>query len=367
MKVTIRAHETGNRWTIDYSLPTGERGKYKRKRRTFTTYAAAEQERERVARQFKQFGSHGINIDPVKWRRYVTLESMLHGIGTIEQAVDWFLRNPPRAEGPLISESVESFLDAKDQNVSRAFHKHLARYALRFACEFPETRTKDVTTDQLKNFIIQQGALETQSNVRRVLHSFFGWCVAHGQCDSNPVKLIPAPRVIRPEPLKLPVDQVERLFQEVSKHEGGRMIPFIALRFFGGIRTSSVYRMDWSDIRGEGVLLPASKSKSKRRAFIEGFPPNLMEWLAPHRRESGRVVLTHYGAEVSEIAKRNGIPMSKNVARHSFATYHIAAFRNAPLTALLMAHKGSPRVIWDHYRGNATNQEGESFFAIRPS
>lgn len=55
----------------------------------------------------------------------------------------------------------------------------------------------------------------------------------------------------------------------------------------------------------------------------------------------------------------------ENVCRHSFATYHLAAFKDPKLTGYLMT-KTSLSSINNDYRGRATHAAGLEYFAILP-
>lgn len=56
-----------------------------------------------------------------------------------------------------------------------------------------------------------------------------------------------------------------------------------------------------------------------------------------------------------------------NALRVSFATYHVAAFEQPGLTALLLGHrKGESGVLWDWYLGARSKAEGEAYFQIVP-
>lgn len=62
---------------------------------------------------------------------------------------------------------------------------------------------------------------------------------------------------------------------------------------------------------------------------------------------------------------RAGVGLTHNCLRHSFATYHLAANKDARLTAYLMT-KTSLQSLNNDYRGRATEAEGLAWFAISP-
>jgi hypothetical protein len=62
---------------------------------------------------------------------------------------------------------------------------------------------------------------------------------------------------------------------------------------------------------------------------------------------------------------RAGLPEMRNALRHSFCSYHIAAHKDPSRTSVILCHS-SPRMLWRHYRGNATAEDGAAWFQIMP-
>jgi integrase len=55
-----------------------------------------------------------------------------------------------------------------------------------------------------------------------------------------------------------------------------------------------------------------------------------------------------------------------NALRHSFASYHLARFKNAASTALELGHHDS-RVTFAHYRELVKPKDAERYWIIRPA
>jgi hypothetical protein len=62
--------------------------------------------------------------------------------------------------------------------------------------------------------------------------------------------------------------------------------------------------------------------------------------------------------------KPEPVPWPHNVTRHSFVSYHLAAFENAAKTALEAGH--SETMLFAHYRELVTLHEAEQFWALTP-
>ena len=58
---------------------------------------------------------------------------------------------------------------------------------------------------------------------------------------------------------------------------------------------------------------------------------------------------------------------SGNVMRHTYATMHVAAFRDAAATALNLGHAGGTELLERHYRGIVPKAVADAYWRILPS
>ena len=156
-----------------------------------------------------------------------------------------------------------------------------------------------------------------------------------------------------------------------------RLVPFVAIGAFSGLRTAEIVRLEWPEIRfAQNVIeIKASKSKTASRRLAPILPV-LAEWLAPFRRDSGRVLVgvldefaiaTQFKKAVDAITDAKGQPLIRivhNGLRHSFITYRMAILKSAAEVALEAGN--SPRMIFEHYRELATGEEANEWFGVRP-
>jgi integrase len=199
----------------------------------------------------------------------------------------------------------------------------------------------------------------------------------------------PKPPKTRPEVLR-PSD-VARLFGALEKIAVERnsppLIPFWAVRFFAGVREQECLRMDWSmiDLAAGEIHLPDTVTKTGHSRTVK-IEPALAAFLAPYKQSDGPLVTPSAMARIYHLrkawrilqaedaaAKEAGeqirpfpVPMPANAARHSFATFHLLAFRHAGETALQLGHGGSPEMLHRHYKGIASEAEALAFWDIRP-
>ena len=115
------------------------------------------------------------------------------------------------------------------------------------------------------------------------------------------------------------------------------VLPYLAIGFFAGLRRAEIERLDWSEIDFESGLIEvtAQNAKTAQRRLVT-MQPNLREWLLPLRKHKGNVTPSNCFRELFEQAREAaGIAeWPDNALRHSFASYHLAHFKNAASTAL---------------------------------
>ena len=91
---------------------------------------------------------------------------------------------------------------------------------------------------------------------------------------------------------------------------------------------------------------------------------NLAAWLEPLPRK-GRVVPSgEILKESTALARALGIEWPRNVLRHSFISYRIAAVKSADQVALEAGN--SPAIIFKHYHELTTESQADSWFSILP-
>ena len=149
------------------------------------------------------------------------------------------------------------------------------------------------------------------------------------------------------------------------------LLPAVTIQAFAGLRIPELLRPEWGEVdqtRGF-ITVSAKKAKTANRHLIP-VAPNLVEWLRPYAGKTG--LLWDKGFRSYHVALRNlateiGFAhWPNNGLRHSFASYHLAKYQNAPQLALEMRHS-TPRMVFDNYREVVAPAEAERYWIIRPN
>ena len=231
----------------------------------------------------------------------------------------------------------------------------------------------------------------------------------------------------RPEPFREPVffapEKVERIFRVAEAAPGSHYAAAglrLTLGFFAGVRSVEIERAVWEDLNlDEGVLRiprPKGYTNGQRPRLVE-LEGNAVAWLRRWRRWTtgqrrgrdphGPIVprpqlfaawkvahLAPMGLSWGNDAP-HGMPSAKpgrnakddreagppregrsgaiencrsgNVMRHTYATMHVGAFRNAASTALNLGHGHSTEMLERHYRGLVPKTVAQRYWTIFPS
>jgi integrase len=342
----------------------------KRKRLYFRTAAEAKTELERLKIKAYQSGQAGLNIPEELRSMAVDCARRLKPYGkTIADATAYFLQHLKASESALIGALVDDYLRARQraQLSARHFHDISSRLS-RFRENFGERPVRTIGAQELEDWLFSSGealSAQTVSNRRAVLHAFFAWLLRQKKIDYNPITAIAKPKVVRGAPEIWSVDDLERLLKAAPPE----LVPILAIGALAGLRTAELLRLDWSEINLERGLIEvkADKAKSARRRLVK-IEPNLARWLAPYARNTGQIWprgWRSYHEAAAKLCRDLGLEWPENGLRHSFASYHLAHFKNAPALALEMGHAG-PSMIFNHYREVVSPEQAEAYWGIAP-
>ena len=314
-------------------------------------------------------------------RQFADAYTLLDGRGTIVEAVKFFLEEHQKAQLPPIKVSVltESFLKhLKEQKKSRRYtldmQARLHKAAETFAGNIADIKATDIN---LWLIGMKEASGRTRNNYRSALATLLSFARSQGYLPRG--VQTEAEFSLRQHELKtgeIGIYSPDKVHTLLSKIEL-RLVPFVAIGAFAGLRTAEIVRLEWPEIRfGQNVIeIKAAKSKTASRRLVPILPV-LAEWLTPFRKDSGRVLVgvhdefaiaTQFKKAVDAIVDDKGEPLVKivhNGLRHSFITYRMAILKNAAEVALEAGN--SPRMIFEHYRELATEPEAKAWFATTP-
>jgi len=209
-------------------------------------------------------------------------------------------------------------------------------------------------------------------SAKRALSSFYSYLVEKGIVAENIFKSVKIAKVMKDKnpPKIISVKDTYTLFHELLE----KWKPAFALMAFAGIRPGEltdcckedILRIGDIDFANKKITIRAIVAKDRKCRILENLPENIWSWLEPLKviHPSFRVIPNAYKAY--QRAKDGlSIKLSKDILRHSFATYGYHKL-GGEHTVEIMGHITGYGVFARHYKGLGNMTDAIEYFNITP-
>lgn len=368
MKAKKVTHNGQSKWKVERTLNG------KRERKFFPSEAKAKDWITKQENKVKKVGIEmAAKVDDKFIREAFALADKLDPYGlTLADAVAMTIDRIEKdgAADPLGKIRDAYIADKKAGGLRELTIKELERRTMVFVQAFgPNTKASSVTVPRANNWIngLEHG-LQTRNHYRRVAYGMMEYARKFHGLASNPFAQVTKKKVTRERPCVFTKGQMKTML-DASKGDA-ELTAWVALGAYAGLRASEIERLDWSDIHLKTDLITvrpeASKSGKPRNVIIRR---KLKKILQRIEQIGGPVVrsdmntskkLKHFREDMKFKWPHNGL-------RHSFGTFHYAAFRHAGETAIQMGHRGSPTMLLEHYdRGDVSKEDALEWWDEAP-
>jgi integrase len=366
-KIRVRQYNDPKRPHLQFVVGYREVGK--RKRTFFET--------RRDANSFARFKNAELHRNGIEHSDFpTTLRIMaqecwrtLQDYGkTIKDATDFYVTHLRANERSCTAvQLVTKILTAKKADGLSSRHledlkSRLNVFAKRFDGKPVSTISSSEIDDWLRSLTVSP---VTRNNYRKAAKVAFNFAIKRGYALTNPVLATEKAREPKHKPGILSIEQASTLLTDTVPE----IVPYIAIGLFAGLRRAEIERLDWSEIDFDDghIEVTAEKSKSKIANRFITIQPNLREWLEPFAKLRGPITPPENFRLLLEQSKAAvGITnWPQNALRHSFASYHLAHFRDAKGLALEMGHVNSG-ILFNHYRALVKPKEAARYWNLRP-
>lgn len=364
-----------------YRVDAGQFGGKKRLVRQFPTLAEAEQYAEELRGQ-RSTQQQADRFE--RANRAVTLANLtdtqradvlaafraLDGTrGTLAGAVDFWKKHAAPANARTVDQVHAELLEAaRLANRRPRTLYELENKPAGFVQDNAGTPAARLTTADVEAWLAEKTAgltARSRGAYRQALHRLFAFAVKRGYREGNPVAAIDKPNAEDTTPEILKPAQVRRLL-DTAQEIRPELVPYLVIGFFSGLRSAEIAGLDWSQIDfSKRLIFVNPATAKKRRARYVKLEPNLAAWLTPYRQGGGRIFYSRRA--IRAVQEKGGVMIPHNGARHSFGSYHLAAFEDAGRTAAQLGHSGDPSVLFNHYRAPVKPSEARAFWNIRPA
>jgi integrase len=309
----------------------------------------------------------------------------LGGAYTLADAVEFFLKHHRPPEFTIrLRDALKLFLDEKERDGLRLRTQQALKASIeRFIKAVDNPWTHEVTHQQVEGYLRGLRSADGQkkaskkfwNNTLNDLRGFFAWSATADKTTNRPFTFEnPAATVrsydarqVREEqnarPITTELARVQRIFSALYRWKGGAMVRYFSLAYFAGIRPMEIQRMagreaELINLKTRIITIPANISKTRHERHVT-ISDNLAAWL-----EAFPPPLTcgNFGRMLSAVKKH--FKITHDEARHSFISYHVAAYRSLGDAALQAGNSES--IIKRHYLNLHPREEGGLFFRIVP-
>jgi integrase len=344
-----------------------------RNRRFFKEKTEAETFMQLAKIQQENYGTAGMSFNERQRAEYLECVEKLQPFGVnLRDAVNFYL--PHLAAGKRTCTAKELFCELLEvRQADGASERYLSDLRSRlgqFSDSFDGNPVAGITAPQvdawLRSLSSKNGrrlSSVTRNHFRRLLIVAFNFAKGRGYCVDNPAEQSAKAKEIESTVGILTVEETAHLLESAA----AELVPYIAIGAFAGLRRAELERLDWREVDLQSGLIEvtAAKAKSARRRFVK-IQPNLGRWLQPHAQLGGSVVPSDYRVLLDAARKGAGIQQwPQNALRHSFASYHLAHFKDQNALALELGHTKSD-LVFKHYRQLVKPKQAEQYWRLAP-
>ena len=361
-KLTYTSGQAG--WQVACML------KGERIRETFPTRPEAETRAAQIRQQRDNEGAAAFTLPSAARLEAVKCGEMLKPYNaTITEAVTYYVEHVlAYRNAPPVLEIVKNVVaEAKSAGRRETTVKDLRLRLEKFSRTFGNRQLAGISLQELKQWLDDPTqTARTRINYATKVSQLYGFAIRHQWADVNLVERITRPTPEAGEPGIFTVEQAARLLEHAD--EVG-LLPYIAIGLFAGIRSAELLRLDWSAVKlsERAIVVGAGIAKKRSRRVVE-ISNTLAAFLSVCGKTRGLVVdVPDFRKALNALAKSADVKAwPQNGLRHSFASYHLAAYNDTVRTAFLMGHS-NPRIVHDHYKALVSKADAERFWALRPA
>jgi hypothetical protein len=309
-------------------------------------------------------------------------EAAFQRLGTRSRSLSFYLDyaltnyRDPVNDKPVV-EAAREYLALRELDHKQGHLSH--RQFTSFRCELRALETKfqgtlvsELTAATLTEFFKRgQVSKKSYNNRRGLIGAFLKYCLqVKDWIAVNPIDKVPHYRGLghrRGSAPTLTADQCAEIMKWAEENDGGKLVPFIALCLFAGIRPDlyegEISKLDPKSVRLDTGVIHIEPEVSKvRMKRIITIQPNLTAWLQAYPLDDFPIMPV--GFRRLRLKFRKHFKLSHDVLRHTFISMFVGKFRSMGDAALQAGN--SEAIIRKHYLDLKNPAEAEEFFSILP-
>lgn len=259
----------------------------------------------------------------------------------------------------------EAFAAAKQAGWSVASVRNFRHVSALFLERFGGQVVAAVTAQDLQGWLAERfPSAGYQAAVVRTLRPAFNYAVRQRWLTESPFERMEAVRVRKRDAIDVFSPEEARRIMETVPVDCRAAF---AMLLFAGVRPQELTRLRWGDVRDGFVHITPSIAKTGQVRNIE-IEPTLAAWLARDGAQdpAAMVCPANWKRKYQAARAAAGVANRQDTARHSYATYYLAKYRNVDALKANMGHSRGSDMLFVHYRAAATPAQAEEYWSILP-
>ena len=320
--------------------------------------------------------------------QFAEAHKILEGRSVVEAARYSAKKNPIWLPKKLVPEVVTEMIEAKTADGMSKYYTSDLKWRLgRFAEKFPGLISL-VTSAEIGDFLRGLKGLadegekpvavtgRSRNNFRRAIGTLINFAVSRGYLVKGTVEIEDVAQA-REENGEIEIFRPAEM-AAVLESADERLIPFLAIGAFAGLRHAELQRLDWAEVRMDDdfIEVKANKAKTASRRLVP-IQDNLKRWLKPYRKASGHICdYVNTSNQIDKLAELVDKKLKekdstavftwkRNALRHSYISYRVAETQKVAQVALEAGN--SPQMIFQHYRELVRPAEAKAWFGLMPA
>lgn len=299
---------------------------------------------------------------------YVEAVKLLPAGVTLAAVVAEYAKRHKQAQGSqAIAKVVTDFLtDAKARGLSVRYVQSVRSHLDRFAADNGTRLISSVTTKDLESWLTAKGMTgRTRNNVRTTLVTLFHFAQSQGYLSKAVETEADAIRRAKTGQSDAKLYTPAEL-RKLLENADPRILPVIAISAFAGVRSATVRRMTWENIKwSQNVVEVQSGHGKKGKRYLVPLLPALAAWLAPYKAKTGKIATgVRVEDRLRELFDAQGIDRKENGFRDTFISCRAAVIKDLPRVS--MEANNSVEMVRSKYLEAVTESEGQAWFAVMP-
>jgi integrase len=242
-------------------------------------------------------------------------------------------------------------------------------------------RVIDMVPEHVESYLAARNVSpDTKDADCRAISSFFTWCMKGKRhwCINNPcyaVEIEGRTGDDDREPVVLPLSDCEKLLRGAEAVEGGKLVPYVALCLFGGLRPFEAARLSWEQVNlgDREIRLRGQQTKTGKGRIVE-VCPTLKGWLSRYKRID-EIYRPAFDLWLRELRASIGYgepteenpdlkPWVPDILRHTAISHYFRKTGSYGRTAEQFGNSES--IIKKHYQSRVSSKDAKRFYALRP-